>query len=302
MGGGPRPAADGARRRRPRGSDLAPGAIEAFTSVQVALSALDRLEVRGRDSAGLHLFVHDHGLDLDDPASPRLLDERHDPLFGSGAVRHAGDSLSFVYKAAAEIGELGDNTATLRRADPRRRSPAPRARGRDGPGRRAGAHALGERRHHLRSERAPRQQRGSRARRRSVRHRRAQRRRRQLRRPRGDRATRRPDRDHDRRQGHPDARLAPARRRRGGRRGVPRDRRLARGLGGDRRRGRRPSGEPPARPARERAGAVRRPGRGHLRRRQRALRARRGDVRRTCAWTARRPPTRSAPAPPGARS
>src|SRR6187431_61003 len=32
-----------------------PAAIEAYTSIQVALSALDRLEVRGRDSAGLHL-------------------------------------------------------------------------------------------------------------------------------------------------------------------------------------------------------------------------------------------------------
>ena len=153
------------------GSDLAPSAIEAFTSVQVALSALDRLEVRGRDSAGLHLFVHHHGLDLDDPAIARLLDERRDPLFGSRAVRRAGDSLSFVYKAAAEIGELGDNTATLRRADPRRRPPAPGGRSRDLPGRRAGAHPVGERRHHLGSQRAPRQQRGGRARRRAVRHR-----------------------------------------------------------------------------------------------------------------------------------
>src|SRR5437764_2352773 len=98
------------------GSELGPSAIEAFTSVQVALSALDRLEVRGRDSAGLHVFVHHPALDLGDPAIERLLDERRDPLFGSRAVRRAGDCLSFVYKAAAEIGELGDNTASLRRA------------------------------------------------------------------------------------------------------------------------------------------------------------------------------------------
>src|SRR2546429_7512026 len=98
------------------GSDLGPSAIEAFTSVQVALSALDRLEVRGRDSAGLHVFVHHHALDLDDPAIARLLDDRPDPLFGSRAVRPAGDSLSFVYKAAAEIGELGPHSASLRRA------------------------------------------------------------------------------------------------------------------------------------------------------------------------------------------
>jgi glutamine---fructose-6-phosphate transaminase (isomerizing) len=98
------------------GSDVGRAAIDAFTSVQVALSALDRLEVRGRDSAGLHIFVRDHGLDVGDPAIARLLDERHDPLFGSGAVRRAANCLSFVYKAAAEIGELGDNTAVLRAA------------------------------------------------------------------------------------------------------------------------------------------------------------------------------------------
>jgi glutamine---fructose-6-phosphate transaminase (isomerizing) len=98
------------------GPDLGPAAVDAFTSVQVALSALDRLEVRGRDSAGLHVLVHDHGLDADDPVIARLLEERRDPLFGSGAVRRAGNCLSFVYKAAAEIGELGDNTAALRAA------------------------------------------------------------------------------------------------------------------------------------------------------------------------------------------
>jgi glucosamine--fructose-6-phosphate aminotransferase (isomerizing) len=96
---------------------VAPAAIEAFTSVQVALSAIDRLEVRGRDSAGLHLFVRNHGLDLDSIEVAALVRERAaDPLFRSGAVRTPGGELSFVYKAAAEIGELGDNVATLRRA------------------------------------------------------------------------------------------------------------------------------------------------------------------------------------------
>jgi glucosamine--fructose-6-phosphate aminotransferase (isomerizing) len=96
---------------------VAPAAIEAFTSVQVALSAIDRLEVRGRDSAGLHLYVRGHGLDLEDEGNARALRERSaDPLFRSGAVRAPGGALSFVYKAAAEIGELGDNVAVLRRA------------------------------------------------------------------------------------------------------------------------------------------------------------------------------------------
>ena len=90
-------------------------AIEVGTSIQQALSALDRLEVRGRDSAGLTVLVRDHGLDLDDPAVARLVAARSaDHLFRSNAVRTPEGHLSFVYKAAAEIGELGDNTAAMR--------------------------------------------------------------------------------------------------------------------------------------------------------------------------------------------
>jgi glucosamine--fructose-6-phosphate aminotransferase (isomerizing) len=93
-------------------------AVEAFTSVQAALSAIDRLEVRGRDSAGLSLLVRGHDLDLDDPAVQSLLGARaQDPLFTAGAVRITPEGhLSFAYKAAAEIGELGDNTRVLRAA------------------------------------------------------------------------------------------------------------------------------------------------------------------------------------------
>jgi glutamine---fructose-6-phosphate transaminase (isomerizing) len=96
-------------------SPCGPAALAAFHSIQIALSALDRLEVRGRDSAGLHVMVTDHGLDLSDPTISRLLDARAtDPLFTTGAVRAPGGHLSFVYKTAAEIGELGDNTARIR--------------------------------------------------------------------------------------------------------------------------------------------------------------------------------------------
>src|SRR3954449_7414793 len=95
----------------------APAALEGLTAVQQALSSIDRLEVRGRDSAGLHLLVAGHGLDLESEHVRHLLAVRtHDPLFTSGSVRVAGGVLSFVYKAAAEIGELGDNTRTLRDA------------------------------------------------------------------------------------------------------------------------------------------------------------------------------------------
>ncbi|MEO6317585.1 MAG: SIS domain-containing protein [Acidimicrobiales bacterium] len=90
-------------------------AIEIGTSIQQALAAIDRLEVRGRDSAGLSVLVRDHGLDLADPAVARLVAARsEDQLFRSNAVRTPEGHLAFVYKAAAEIGELGDNTAVMR--------------------------------------------------------------------------------------------------------------------------------------------------------------------------------------------
>jgi glutamine---fructose-6-phosphate transaminase (isomerizing) len=103
------------------GRDASPGALAGYLAVQQALSALDRLEVRGRDSAGLHLFVWGHDLTPHDRSVAALVEARRsDPLFQSGSVRRVDDAvkpcLSFVYKAAAEIGELGDNTRVLRTA------------------------------------------------------------------------------------------------------------------------------------------------------------------------------------------
>ncbi len=99
------------------GRDSTVAAIAGYLAVQQSLSALDRLEVRGRDSAGLHLFVWGHGLSPSDPVVRRMLAERNtDPLFQNGSVRVAGECFGFVYKAAAEIGELGDNTRALRTA------------------------------------------------------------------------------------------------------------------------------------------------------------------------------------------
>ena len=90
-------------------------AAAAFSSIEAALAALDRLEVRGRDSAGVSIIVS--GLDTESPTIQQLLAARDDdPLFQDGAVRCADGSLNFVYKHAAEIGELGDNVAALRAA------------------------------------------------------------------------------------------------------------------------------------------------------------------------------------------
>jgi glucosamine--fructose-6-phosphate aminotransferase (isomerizing) len=99
------------------GRDSTVAAIAGYLAVQQSLSALDRLEVRGRDSAGLHLFVWNHGISPSDPLVRRMLAERNtDPLFQNGSVRVSDQCLGFVYKAAKEIGELGDNTRALRAA------------------------------------------------------------------------------------------------------------------------------------------------------------------------------------------
>ena len=99
------------------GPDPTAAALEACWSIQLALSALDRLEVRGRDSAGLTLLVDGHGLDLAAPGATALLGNRsEDPLFTSLGVRTPSGRLSLAYKAAAEIGELGDNVRALRSA------------------------------------------------------------------------------------------------------------------------------------------------------------------------------------------
>src|SRR4026207_1784951 len=83
--GGPDPDP---RKPRPTGAHAAQPArtprsapLEGSAATQTALSALDRLEVRGRDSAGLHVLVTGHGLELDEPTIARLVAQRSpDPL------------------------------------------------------------------------------------------------------------------------------------------------------------------------------------------------------------------------------
>ncbi len=99
------------------GREAGAGSLSGYLAIQQSLSAIDRLEVRGRDSAGIHVFVSQHDLDVDEPTlRTAIADRAQDPTYPSGSVRLTGDVLSFVYKAAAEIGELGDNTSALRAA------------------------------------------------------------------------------------------------------------------------------------------------------------------------------------------
>ncbi len=92
-----------------------PQAIANYASIVAALSALDRLEVRGRDSAGISVIVS--GIDPNAPALRSMLQGRiEDPLFQNHSVRVTNKTIDLVYKHAAEIGELGDNTRALRSA------------------------------------------------------------------------------------------------------------------------------------------------------------------------------------------
>lgn len=107
-------AADGISKLSP----AVPGrdGTAVLLSLHQALSALDRLEVRGRDSAGVEVQLTGHGLDPADPVMADALARRAEATFTSGAMRLVDGVLVIVYKAAAEIGELGDNTAALRDA------------------------------------------------------------------------------------------------------------------------------------------------------------------------------------------
>ena len=89
--------------------------LAGYLSIQQALSAIDRMEVRGRDSAGISVLVSSPSFVQPDSNLAAAVAERSaDPLFTDRSVRKVGGTLVFVYKAAAEIGELGDNTRNMR--------------------------------------------------------------------------------------------------------------------------------------------------------------------------------------------
>jgi glucosamine--fructose-6-phosphate aminotransferase (isomerizing) len=97
------------------GLHAAPSASNGYFAIQQALSAIDRMEVRGRDSAGIGVVVWGHGLTENDlPRDSGVRARQDDALFVSRSLRVSGNVWTFVYKAAAEIGELGDNTKSMR--------------------------------------------------------------------------------------------------------------------------------------------------------------------------------------------
>ncbi len=115
-------------------SDLSPAVttISTLKNINAVLNSIDRLEVRGRDSAGISLlFIMDRpdyekfreqldaqGLtaDFNSRQTFNILNNRSIAVNelgadGSGAMT----SLAFTYKVAAEIGGLGENVSCIRR-------------------------------------------------------------------------------------------------------------------------------------------------------------------------------------------
>ena len=135
-------------------------AIEVGTSIQLALSALDRLEVRGRDSAGLTSSCATTASTSPIRRSPALVAARSgDPLFRPAPCARRG-APQLRLQGGRRDRRAGRQHRRPARRPPRRRPPAP------GPGRRPraaaavlGPHPLGQRRHHLPGQRPPAQQR-----------------------------------------------------------------------------------------------------------------------------------------------
>lgn len=113
-------------------SEIKPAAFKKYRQINLLLNALDRLEVRGRDSAGLQIvFTLEKEKDIEniflklrdkkiyEDYSKRV--EEGDLLNGSisvaiqtsGAAKK-GTSISFTYKTFSIVGELGRNVSDLR--------------------------------------------------------------------------------------------------------------------------------------------------------------------------------------------
>ncbi len=109
------------------GRGAPPERVWEIVKLNATFDNLDRLEVRGRDSAGLSVLVNLPGqtaleewgrragaLDLAEELARRqaLPDlETGTILLGRGPLN---PSISFIYKVAAEVGKLGDNVRALR--------------------------------------------------------------------------------------------------------------------------------------------------------------------------------------------
>lgn len=112
-------------------SAITPSAFCKYRKLNLLLNALDRLEVRGRDSAGIQLtFALKNEKDLQDILKKisdgnlaeeyRLRTQKGDLLNHSIFISDGGNTggfrITFTYKTFSIVGELGRNVADLRRS------------------------------------------------------------------------------------------------------------------------------------------------------------------------------------------
>ncbi len=95
-------------------------ALRELRKANLVLNAIDRMEIRGRDSAGILFQAHFPerralGVHLERHAAA-VAERSRRPDFTDGAVSVSDDgcTATLVYKVAAEVGKLGDNVAALR--------------------------------------------------------------------------------------------------------------------------------------------------------------------------------------------
>jgi glutamine---fructose-6-phosphate transaminase (isomerizing) len=112
-------------------SSLSRQMLSVLKQINAALNSIDRLEVRGRDSAGLSLlFVLENSVyeTISTEIEKTGLGETYQQRLNQDILRNRGIQINkpgdsddrpnaavcFTYKTAAEIGRLGDNTAFIR--------------------------------------------------------------------------------------------------------------------------------------------------------------------------------------------
>jgi len=112
----------------PRQPPPTPEALQIYQNLNTALNSLERLEVRGRDSAGVSLLFNltgDGYAAFGRALARDGLEDAFRQRQSGETLRHGGISVrrtkeeaavSLVYKVAAEIGSLGDNIRCLREA------------------------------------------------------------------------------------------------------------------------------------------------------------------------------------------
>ncbi len=119
-------------RKKNRSSRAGEGELGRYRKIDLLLNTLDRIEVRGRDSAGIEILLGFDTFDdwneyVDALRKGRLLKEfegRSAPGdLVDGSIRFALDAshtrpplITFTYKTASITGELGENTRCLRKA------------------------------------------------------------------------------------------------------------------------------------------------------------------------------------------